>query len=545
METSSFSDDLNRYISLLWRWAWLLVVATLLAALTAFVVASRTTPVYQASALVQIIEAPSTKAVDMGVLQTSERLARTYVETMTTRPVLERVIDNLNLNLSTTALKNSITAQPLRDTQLIRVQVEHTDPVTAALIANGLVGEFVEQNREEQANRFAASKLNLENQLALLQIQMDETRAAIQAVDLTANGRAERDRLEASLSQQGQTYASLLQSYEQVRLTEAQTTSTVVLQEPAIAPSSPIRPRTATNTALASVVGLMLAVGVVFLIEALDDTLRTPEDVTRHLDLPVLGVIATHDIVDGKPVAAYRPRSQIAEAFRSLRTNLDFASVDHPLKTIMVTSPSPEEGKSTVAANLALVIAQSERKVALVDADMRRPRVHKILGLPNRFGVSSLFIMRQVHLDGALRPSEIPNLFTLTSGKIPPNPAELLGSAKMGEILEQIKSLVDVVVIDTPPVLAVTDSSVLSTRLDGVLVVLKPGVTKLAAARQAVEQLRRVGAPLLGVVLNKVSLTRSRYNYQNYKGYQYYYAYPEYYGEDAAQPVEKRLPVKR
>jgi uncharacterized protein involved in exopolysaccharide biosynthesis len=256
METSSFSEDLQRYLSLLWRWAWLLALATILAALTAFVVARRTTPVYQASALVQIIEAPSTKTVDMGVLQTSERLARTYVETMTTRPVLERVIDNLTLTMNVTDLRNAITAQPLRDTQLIRVQVEHTDPMLAALIANALVAEFAEQNREEQEMRFAASKLNLENQLAQLEIQMDETRATLTELGFSSNERAERDRLEASLAQQSQTYASLLQSYEQVRLTEAQTTSTVVLKDPAVAPSSPIRPRTATNTALASVVGI-------------------------------------------------------------------------------------------------------------------------------------------------------------------------------------------------------------------------------------------------------------------------------------------------
>jgi polysaccharide biosynthesis transport protein len=545
METSSFSEDLQRYLSLLWRWAWLLALATILAALTAFVVARRTTPVYQASALVQIIEAPSTKTVDMGVLQTSERLARTYVETMTTRPVLERVIDNLTLTMNVTDLRNAITAQPLRDTQLIRVQVEHTDPMLAALIANALVAEFAEQNREEQEMRFAASKLNLENQLAQLEIQMDETRATLTELGFSSNERAERDRLEASLAQQSQTYASLLQSYEQVRLTEAQTTSTVVLKDPAVAPSSPIRPRTATNTALASVVGLMLAVGVVFLIEALDDTLRTPDDIVRHLGLPVLGIIASHDIVDGKPVAAYKPRSQVAEAFRSLRTNLQFASVDHPLETILCTSPSPEDGKSTVAANLALVMAQGERKVALLDADLRRPRIHRLLGLPNRFGISGLFVMRQVQLDGALRPSEIPNLFTMTSGKTPPNPAELLGSSRMGEILEQVKAQVDVVVIDSPPVLAVTDATVLAPRVDGVLLVLKPGVTKITAARQAVEQLQRVNAPLLGVVLNEVSITKSRYKYYYYKGYQYYHAYPEYYGTDGDQPEVSRLSVKR
>jgi polysaccharide biosynthesis transport protein len=531
--------DLRPYLlTLLENWR-LIAVFTIMAVLIALVVDRRSTPIYQASALVQVIEAPSTKAVDMGVLQTSERIARTYVETMTTHQVLERVIENLNLAIDTTALKNSITTQSLRDTQLIRVQVEHTDPVTAALIANALVGEFAEQNREEQAMRFAASKLNLENQLAQLEVQMDETRLALQSVDTSSNGSAERDRLEDSLAQQTQTYTSLLQSYEQVRMAEAQTTSTVVLKEQAIPPNSPIRPRTTVNIAMASLGGLMLAVIVVFMIEAIDDTLRTPDDVIRHLDLPVLGIIATHDIVDGKPEVLCQPRSPITEAFRSLRTNLQFALIDHPLETILVTSPSPGEGKSTVATNLALVIAQSERKVALLDADMHRPRVHKLLGLPNRFGLSKLFVIPQVQLDGVLRQTELPNMFTITSGKTPPNSADLLGSSKFGKIIKQLKSLVDVIVIDSPPILAVTDSSVLAPRIDGVLLVLKPGSTKIATAVQAVDQLRQVGAHLLGVVLNQVNLSRLRYKYQ------YYYAYPEYYGEGDTQLVEKQVSVKR
>jgi succinoglycan biosynthesis transport protein ExoP len=269
----------------------------------------------------------------------------------------------------------------------------------------------------------------------------------------------------------------------------------------------------------------------------LDDTLRGPDDVARALNLPVLGMIAQHDAEDGHPVAAFEPRSPVAEAFRSLRTNIQYASVDRPVHTLLVTSPSPAEGKSTVAANLSVVLAQSGREVALIDADLRKPRVHKVMGVSNRFGMSALFVRSQRDLDGSLQKTLTPHLSVLTSGALPPNPSELLGSEKMFDILGQVAEQADIIIIDSPPVMAVTDSTVLAPRVDGVLLVLKPGVTKLAAARTAVEQLRRVGANLLGVVLNEIDVGNSRYSYYN-RGY--YHAYQEYYGDSAPRKGLRR-----
>jgi polysaccharide biosynthesis transport protein len=240
--------------------------------------------------------------------------------------------------------------------------------------------------------------------------------------------------------------------------------------------------------------------------------------------------------VEGKPVAMAQPRSQVAEAFRSLRTNIQFASVDHPLHTLLVTSPTPAEGKSTVAVNLGVVLAQGGKRVALIDADLRRPRVHKLLGLSNKNGISDLFVHAQVTLDDALQSTVAPDLFALTSGDLPPNPAELLGSEKMVEIIRLVSSQVETVIIDSPPVIAVTDSSVLAPRVDGVLLVLKPGVTHLGAARQTVDQLQRLGANLLGVVLNEVDLRRSGYYYSHYKGY--YHSMREYFHGSSSSKEE-------
>jgi polysaccharide biosynthesis transport protein len=541
MEPQPFSDDLRRYLALAWQWAWLLALAALLAGSAAFLVSRQTTPIYQASTLILINEAPGNRPVDYSSIITSERLASTYTEMIVSRPVLEGVIDGLGLGRTSSQLKGQVSVQPLRDTQLIRVQVQDWDPHWAALIANSLVAEFAHQNMELQRERYAESKASLEAQLTQLDRQIQTAAAALDALPEEAgNGRqAERDRLETALIGYRQTYASLLQSYELVRLTEAQSTSKVTQVESAVAPSSPISPRVMQNTLLAGVVGLMLAVGVIFLVEALDDSLRDPSEITRQLGLPVLALITKHPAEDeDAPISAVEPRSPVSEAFRSLRTNLQYASVDKPLRTILVTSPGAEEGKTTIAANLAVVMGQSGKRTILLDADLRRPRIHRRLNLPNRQGLVDLFLQTSHGLNGHVQRTPQMNLAALTTGALPPNPSELLGSAKMGEILSQLLQEADLVVVDSPPVLAVTDAAVLAPKMDAVVLVVRPGETKLASARQAVEQLRRGGANLVGVVLNGVDLKKSRYY-----GYQYqaYFYSTRYYSNEEGKKVKEKV----
>jgi succinoglycan biosynthesis transport protein ExoP len=216
-------------------------------------------------------------------------------------------------------------------------------------------------------------------------------------------------------------------------------------------------------------------------------------------------------------ITLQQPRSPIAEAFRSLRTNLNFASFDSLSHTLLITSPSPEDGKTTVAGNLANVIAQGGRKVVVVDADMRRPRIHKLFQLSNRSGLSDQFIHPEEPFDGFLKPTEVTGLEVLTSGNIPPNPAELLESDKMTEILTQLSHQFEVTILDAPPLLMVTDALVLAPRVDGVILVIKPAVTKRAALKNALEQMKQVKANVLGVVMNDVKSNRSRY--YHYSGY--------------------------
>lgn len=537
MENQSFTEELRRYLDLLWRWAWLLALVTLVAGISAYFISRRLTPVYQATARVLVNEAPNSRSTDYASVLTSERLARTYAELLVARPVLEAVVEDMNLLTTYTNLRSRITVTPVRDTQLVDVSVEDTDPLRAAETANKLVAIFIRQNQERQSERYQASIKSLESQINSFDNDIAEITDKIDALGENSDNDVERTRLEATLAQYNQIRASLLQTLEQVRLAESSSMQNLVMAEEAIAPRSPIRPRALMNAVLAGLIALALAVGGIFLYEALDDSL-SPDMVSRQFGLPILGVIARHATDGASMVVKTQPRSPVSEAFRSLRTNIQFASVDKPVRSMLITSPSPEDGKSTVAANLSISLAQSGLRVALVEADLRKPQVHKKMNLPNRYGLSSVFVQPQAAVNGALQRTDVSNLMAITSGELPPNPAELLGSGRMGDILGQLGNHLDMIVLDTPPVLVVTDAAVLATRVDGVLIVVKPGKTKQAAFRQAIEQLNRVGANILGVVLNDVEVKSSRYRYSYYRNY--YYTYQNYYGreKETTQPRE-------
>ncbi len=536
-EFETFSIDLRRYIALLLHWAWLITLAVVLTAAAAYVISTQMTPVYQASTTVLINQAPSTRASDYAALLTSERLAQTYAQLLTKKPVLQGVVEALQRDYGVTValkdLEDIVDVNPVRDTQLIEIKVRNTNPVLAAQIANALVSVFSQTIQDTQTARYAETKNSLQQQLEDLGQRIEADSLALQNLGDTPEDKAERSRLETQLNQNRQLYASLLQTFEQVRLAEAESISNVIQAEPATVPERPISPKVMQNTLLAAIVGGMLAIGGIFLVEALDDTVKGPEDVTRNVNLPVLGVVAVHETGKGELITATQPRSPIAEAFRSLRTNIQFASVDRNLQTILVTSALPSEGKSTVAANLAIALAQSGKRVVLLEADLRRPSVHRYLAVPNRLGLSAIFVQPQVYLDGSLQGTHVPNLKVLTSGDLPPNPSELLGSERMQAIIRQVREQADVLVLDTPPVMAVTDAVVLAPRVDGVLLVVKPGDTKTSALQAAVEQLRRVGANVLGVVLNEVQTKGFRYRY--YSNSYYYYGYHEYYGQAGAE----------
>jgi len=212
-------------------------------------------------------------------------------------------------------------------------------------------------------------------------------------------------------------------------------------------------------------------------------------------------------------VTVSMPRSPISEAYRTLRTNLEFSSLDKPIRTMVVTSPGPDEGKSTTLANLAVTLAQGERTVILVDCDLRRPTQHEIFDLQNGVGLTTMMVEDEAMTEPPLQETVVPGLWLLPSGPLPPNPSELLGSRRMGEIIAVLTKRADMVLFDAPPIIAVTDAAVLASKVDGVLMVINAGGTKRDHAQKAKALLDKVNAHLVGAVLNNVKMDASLHRY--------------------------------
>jgi capsular exopolysaccharide synthesis family protein len=598
--------ELKQYLALLRRWAWLLVLGLVLGALGGFVGSLYQTPVYEASTRILVTRAPQDKVSDLTYL-TDQQLTQTYVQLLTTQPVLDAVSQKLFYTIQ----PEQIHVKPITNTQIIQVTFEDNNPQHAALVANMLVKVLIDQNENLQTGRYAATEESLQAQIKQIQDQIDALQSQIdhvstQAVQdqlsqvqnqinelqseasgleqdinaltapatpsasplpledqarladkqarlaqikpilslyqqiytnlvvlgkpVTAGNTPEGTRLsqlQTTLGLYQQIYINLLNNLETVKLARLQNTPNVVQIEPATVPDTPVRPRPLVNTLLAGAVGLLLVAGIAFLIEYLDDTLKTPEDVERILGLSVIGYVADIEYPVKSERGVYvvkQPRSPVSEAFRSLRTNLEFSGVDKPLQTILVTSAGPGEGKTTISVNLAAIIAQGGKSVILLDADMRRPQVHAFLNLPNHIGMSDLFRNTPSFRMVAHELESLKDAVVITSGSPPPNPTELLSSDRMNHILNDLKGKAEVVILDSPPSM-VADAQILAAKVDGVILIVYPGHTHIDAALAAVDQMKRAGARILGVVLNRIPKNRSYY----YGGYRYYSPYYNQY----------------
>lgn len=306
----------------------------------------------------------------------------------------------------------------------------------------------------------------------------------------------------------------------------------VSIVESAIPPASPSWPKPLLNAFLGALLGLIIAAGIVLLLEYLDDTVKDSEQIQELTGLPTLGRIEAFEGSKsgrGQLQSATSPRSTVAEAYRVARTNLTYAiDLGRDRKLILVTSPGPGEGKTTTVANLAVVFGLAGHRVCVIDTDLRRPTIHRVFGLENGEGLTNLLLAREPDIDRSIQRSVYTNVSVVTAGPLPPNPSELLGSARMQELLERIRDRFDIVIMDSPPTLVVTDASVLTTLVDGLVLVARAGKTRRGALRATVEELAQSGRPIAGVILNRVREREAGY---------YYYAYGRTYGGNATDEV--------
>jgi polysaccharide biosynthesis transport protein len=323
-------------------------------------------------------------------------------------------------------------------------------------------------------------------------------------------------------------YNALLQQEKEMRVISNSRANNVQLMDAAEVPGGPYTPNHGRDWLMALVLGLALGVAFAYTIEYLDDTVKIPDDITRRLKLPLLGLVPA---VSGSrvPMLLNPVPHDFGEAFRSLRTSLVFTNGTDGNRMIAVTSSQPLEGKTTTACNLAVALALGGARVMLIDADMRRPGLHRTMGLRNDVGLSHV-LTGQGRIRDAVQRTSDPNLYVMTAGRTPPNPSELLSSARMKHLIANLKtSPFDWVIIDTPPVLAVTDAVIVAPYVAGLVFVVGSEMTRRAHAERAIEMIQSGKPNIIGAVLNRVDLNRNKYYYSRYYGYHY----KNYYGSEA------------
>ncbi len=348
------------------------------------------------------------------------------------------------------------------------------------------------------------------------------------------------------------------EKFEETRITEVGQLGSVRIIDPAKPDYSPIKPKKKMNILLGIIMGLGLGIGVTFVLEYFDNSVRSVDDIIK-VGMPILGSIpiikleettrrfnknGKHHSTDhqnaheaktiaGRLITHFAPKSPISEAYRSLRTSIQYAKADTTLQTIVVTSPGPQEGKSTTVANLAITIAQMGTRTLLVDTDLRRPVLHSIFNLSRSKGISN-YLVGKMELDEVVFKTEIDNLYLMPCGTLPPNPSELLGSRAMKHCIAELKKRFDVILFDSPPIMAVTDAAVLSSEVDGVILVIKAGQTDRNAVLRSFEILKNIPNRILGALLNVVNVEGV------YGSYYYYYYHYYYYGKDGTKKSAHR-----
>jgi capsular exopolysaccharide synthesis family protein len=500
------------------RSAVVVVLLALAGALTAFAASRAVRPSYRSVGTLQVIS--PTRPLESNLGLQPAQIIDTVAALMTQPPLLDQVARDLKLGVRGQDLQSQVSVAPERDTTLIDVSVTDADANRAARIANTLMDDFVANvsaQNKQQVQQSGATLQQLVSDLQTLvqrdQAQLDAARAAHQ----------DTSSLERQLGTDRSTLADVTSQYNAFVANQSQNLDSVRVITPARANADAVSPNTKLNTSLGAFAGLLVGLGLAVLLQYLDQGLRNEGDVRRKLGLPTLGVIPRYD----KDSAAKRRRGSpdlAAEAYRRLRTNLLFSSVDKPVGSVLITSTLVGEGKSRSAANLAGVIAASGQRVLLVDGDMRRPAQHRVFNRPMAPGLSDLLLAagRQdangKALEGQYRTDHV-NLWLQPCGTIPPNPSELLASRHTPPLLRALERQYDLVIVDSPPIDLVTDALSLGVHTSATLLIIESGRTNARQARHAVEQLRGVGANVVGVVLNK---TRER----DMRSYYYaYYAY--------------------
>lgn len=516
--------DFRDYLRILRRRRALILAVTLAVVTSAVVASLLQTPVYEGKAQVLLQPRTTESLFDPRTGQPNKdpaRVVQTEIAVLKSRPVVEAVRQKIGA-------ERRVSVKALGQTDVIEVRARSTDPQQAATVANAYATAYIDFRRRQAVDDVLTAGSEIQRKIADLQKQIDAT---------SPGAAQQRDTL---LQQQ----ALFRQKLDQLQVDAALKTGGAQLVTSASVPDSPVKPTPVQSTMLALVVGLVFGGAAALLAEYLDDSIKSKEELERAGGgLPVLGLIPAITAWKERQVPVVvsmtEPKSPAAEAYRTLRTSIQFMGLDRPLQTIEVTSPAASEGKTTTLANLGVALAQTGQRVVMVDCDLRRPRIHDFFGLSNDVGFTSMLLGDAPFSAAVQSVPDQDRLLLLPSGPIPPNPSELLASSRTTDVLRTLRAEADIVLLDCPPVLPVTDAAVLSGQVDGTLIVATVGTTTRRSLQHAHELLRRVDASVIGTVLNGVKGDGS-YGYGYAYSYQYAYAEAEPNGRKERQPTARR-----
>ncbi|GHO84843.1 polysaccharide biosynthesis tyrosine autokinase [Dictyobacter formicarum] len=516
------------------RWP-LLLLCLLLVSSGALVVSLFMTPVYRSSVLLQVAIHSGNNQSDINDLLASNQLVQTESQLAVSDPVVQEVASHY-AGLTAAQLSKMVSSSVKLNTQLFELTVLDTDARRAARLANDLARTFIrhQERARQQENQASQQQLQQEITTTLRQINVVKSQRA------SAAAKGQADNFSEQLTTLEQHYNQWQSALVQQKLSEAQRSGFLLIVQPAQAASAPIQPDIALNTAAGSIVGLLLGFSLILLLAHVDQHVHSSEELQQFLSWPVLALTWLEHNTKG---ASIYPGDHTAngEAYRILRSSIGFAGVDKPLRYLMVTSALPREGKSTVAANLAIFMALAGKNTLLIDADLLCPTLHEKFDLPaDKPGLSNAILAcsmpdfqahpqrifhsvvdpRSISLDAYIHPTSTPNLRVMSSGPLPPNPAELLESRAMNRFLQALHSCdAEVIIFDTSPLLGLSESIVLSTKVDGTIVVADLNHVRKPQLRQMRSRFLQAGSRVVGCVVNKYPSRGSQFPYSLHARY--------------------------
>ena len=539
--------DLRHYLDVVRRRKWTIIVVAALVTVVAVILSLSQTPRYRATAEVLLQGDDAEQRLGAGG-QTDPRASAGRVETE---------IGVIESNLVRQAVEEDLGREPdvsvsaVGETDIVEISATSTEPEEATREANLYAETYVEWRRQRTIDDLLAAQETVQAEVRSLQDQLIEAQAPLEALEeelFFSDDSAERELIRGEIEETEDRIQPEIDSIQNaLALYRAELSSLQVSQRitrtggaqiisDALLPEEPYEPQPLRNGVLGLVVGLMLGVGLAFLRETLDDRVRSREELERITGWPTVGLIpvipaasgdGTHDLA-----TLEAPNSPAAEAYRTLRTTVQFIGLERTLEVLQVTSAKPAEGKTTTASNLAIALARAGKRVILLDADLRKPRLHHEFGISNAVGFTSMLLDSRLSAD-AFHRTALDSLLVVPSGPVPPNPSELLSLPATREVLGLLRSECDVLIVDSPPVLPVTDALILSGYVDGVLVVANAKEAQVSTLKRMRELLEQVNAQVIGVNVNYVDA-------ESGSGYGYGYGYG--YGDETDTAPKERPP---